>query len=129
MKIRLQQLDVPTKRGNIWPSSMVRETFAKKNNQTMYGTFNTTDFLQISNIKNMACLINDVAIEDGYLVAECTVLKTPTGDIFQGLLDAGIDIDYGIYGRGFRVDGANINGARTIVNFEPLGVVIHPGAK
>lgn len=87
MRVKVLQLDEPNANGRIYPTEAIMEAIQKAPDSVL-GTIGIPETPEFD-LSAVALAANQFRIEDGYLTAEVTVLKTPAGETLQQLIDNG----------------------------------------
>jgi hypothetical protein len=88
MKVKILELDKPNKNGRIYPTAVI----AKSLESVKYPVFGELGFnpyggvLATIDVSNISHKVENLRIEDGFLVGDVTVLKTPKGLILEQVI-------------------------------------------
>jgi len=88
MKILIQKLDEKNRNGRVYTTAAMTEAVSLVKG-AIHGTIGDRDFKQPINLLEVSHAVNNLRVEDGYLVGDMTVLKTPGGETLKQLMDAG----------------------------------------
>lgn len=112
MKVQIQKLDAPNKNGRVYSTEVIQEAIKAKGDNPILGTFGMPE-TSLVNLTDVSHVVRNLTIEDGYLVGEVTVLKTPRGEILEKVLDEMV----------FRTSGTgNVDDDGNITDFHILTV-------
>lgn len=85
MKVKIQQLDVPNKNNRIYPARTIEEALQRLNGKPVIGHIGVDGGNDPSTFASHQ--ITNLAIEDGYLVGQITILDTEAGKTARRLLE------------------------------------------
>jgi hypothetical protein len=86
MKQRILKLDTPTVNGRIYPTAEIALALLRISETPVLGIMGVKPVNQVD-LADLSHLTSDLNIEDGWLVGEVTVLKTPMGEALGKILD------------------------------------------
>lgn len=112
MKVKIQKLDEPNKNGRIYSTDVIKAAIEKINNQAVMGTIGMPEGPSM-NIAKVSHVVANLTIEDGYLVGDLTILKTPMGEELSKMLDEMVFRTIGI---------GNISDDGEVTNFQISGI-------
>lgn len=104
---RFIEADKPNKNGHIYPTTVLEhvvETFKDKTCGGMIGMPATEEIVPLN---EMSHVVNNIRLENGYLVGNITILKTPMGSMLMEILPH-VDIAYRTAGTGKITDVGTI---------------------
>lgn len=98
MKVQIQKLDEANKNGRIYTSTEMQTVVNALKGKALLGTIGMPPEGKIA-LADVSHAVNELSIEDGYLVGKATILKTPKGELLQKLLEAD-DLSFRMIGTG-----------------------------
>lgn len=85
MKVILKKLNVANSNGIIYSTKAVKEAIDKLEGSAIMGQAGTAHEGKI-NLSDLACMGNNIAIEDDNVVCDITMLETPMGKVLSNIL-------------------------------------------
>jgi len=89
MKIQLQQLDTPNKNQRVYPKEVMQKAIDEINSsgRPLFGTIGITDGPAIP-LCDVAFTVNNLRVEDDYIVADAKILNTPKGEVLKEIVSS-----------------------------------------
>jgi len=85
MKIKILKLDAANKNGRIYATATIQSAIDRLENKAVLGTLGMPSEASVQ-LSEVSHVVNNLSIEDGYLVGNATVLKTQKGEELKKLL-------------------------------------------
>lgn len=92
MKVKILELDVPNKNGRIYPTDVIAKSL-KSAESLMLGQMGYDEIINkvgargVVDISSASHMIDNLKIEDGHLVGDVTILRTPKDIILEQIID------------------------------------------
>lgn len=97
--VKIMRADVPNGNGRVYPMAALEQCVERSMTDTILGVLGTPTTDTGVDISKISHVVENLRIEDGYLIGDITVLQTAQGDILSQLVDA-VQIDFRASGIG-----------------------------
>lgn len=116
MKVRIQQLDVPNGNTRVYSTNEMEKAIAGV--EMLFGEMDPEPGMTVV-LSNVSHSIRNLAIEDGYLVGEMTVLNTPAGNQLSSVMEKS-DVQFRMSGTGIVTTDAH--GIQHVTDYRLISV-------
>jgi hypothetical protein len=121
MKVQIMRADVPNSNGIVYPLSALEECIQASKAETIFGMLDPGDITNVD-FSKVSHIVDNLQIEDGYLVGDVQILQSAKGDLLKKLLEE-VHID-------FRASGTGVRVGNTITNFKLISIdAVYDGAE